>query len=79
MWDWLKEAAEERQTSRAGMIRILIASAMKREKKIKRGRFNNLMMKSFTNDLWRIVNNLQQHPCRTMRSPAALLPLLQGS
>lgn len=35
MWEWLKEAAEERQTSRAGMIRILIASAMKREKKAK--------------------------------------------
>ena len=33
IWGWLKEAAEERQTSRAGMIRILIASAMKREKK----------------------------------------------
>jgi hypothetical protein len=35
MWEWLKEAAEERQTSRAGMIRILIASAMKREAKAK--------------------------------------------
>ena len=35
MWEWLREAAEERQTSRAGMIRILIASAMKREKKAK--------------------------------------------
>lgn len=35
MWEWLKEAAEERQTSRAGMIRILIASAMKLEKKSK--------------------------------------------
>ena len=32
MWEWLREAAEERQTSRAGMIRILIASAMKKEK-----------------------------------------------
>lgn len=32
MWEWLKEAAEERQTSRAGMIRILIATAMKKEK-----------------------------------------------
>lgn len=32
MWDWLKEAAEERQTSRAGMIRILITTAMKKEK-----------------------------------------------
>lgn len=32
MWEWLKETAEERQTSRAGMIRILIATAMKKEK-----------------------------------------------
>ena len=32
MWEWLREEAEERQTSRAGMIRILIASAMKRQK-----------------------------------------------
>jgi len=32
MWKWLKEEAEERQTSRAGMIRILIATAMKKEK-----------------------------------------------
>lgn len=32
MWEWLRKAAEERETSRAGMIRILIASAMKREK-----------------------------------------------
>ena len=32
MWKWLKEAADERQTSRAGMIRILIATAMKKEK-----------------------------------------------
>lgn len=32
MWEWLKEVAEERQTSRAGMIRILIATAMKKEK-----------------------------------------------
>lgn len=35
MWEWLKEAAEERQTSRAGMIRILIAAAMKRQKESK--------------------------------------------
>jgi hypothetical protein len=35
MWEWLKEVAEERQTSRAGMIRILISAAMKREKKAK--------------------------------------------
>ena len=35
MWEWLRKAAEERETSRAGMIRILIASAMKREKKLK--------------------------------------------
>jgi hypothetical protein len=31
MWEWLKEAAEERQTSRAGMIRILILAAMKKQ------------------------------------------------
>jgi hypothetical protein len=37
MWKWLKEAAEERQTSRAGMIRILILSAMKRQKESKKG------------------------------------------
>ena len=33
MWEWLRQASEERQTSRAGMIRILISAAMKREKK----------------------------------------------
>ena len=31
MWEWLREVAEERQTSRAGMIRILIAAAMKKK------------------------------------------------
>jgi hypothetical protein len=35
MWEWLRESAEERQTSRAGMIRILIAAAMKKEKESK--------------------------------------------
>jgi hypothetical protein len=32
MWEWLRKTAEERETSRAGMIRILIATAMKKEK-----------------------------------------------
>lgn len=33
MWEWLKQEADENETSRAGLIRKLVAAAMKKKAK----------------------------------------------